>query len=65
MTKLILKLFHLQEHLLQSSGPGPLDSEGVSVEDVLNIISQSIYREGEGEKLIIGHAHFFSCVLLM
>jgi hypothetical protein len=50
MAKLIFQLFHSQEHLLQSSGPGPLDSEGVSVEDVLNIISQSIYREGEGER---------------
>jgi hypothetical protein len=41
--------FFPQDLLLQSTGPGPLDSEGVSVEDVLNIISQSIYREGEGQ----------------
>ena len=37
-----------EEELLLSSQPGPLDKEGKNVEDVLNIISQSIFREGEG-----------------
>ncbi len=34
--------------LLQSTEPGPIDKEGRDVEDVLNVISQSIYREAEG-----------------
>jgi hypothetical protein len=38
-----------EEELLLSSHPGPLDTEGKNVEDVLNIISQSIFREGEGK----------------
>ena len=38
--------------LLQSSEPGPLDKEGKDVEDVLGIISQSIYRAGEGHSLM-------------
>ena len=38
--------------LLQSSEPGPLDKEGKDVEDVLGIISQSIYRAGEGHALM-------------
>lgn len=41
-----------EEELLQSSEPGPLDKEGKNVEDVLNIISQSIFREGEGHILL-------------
>ena len=61
-----------QENLLQSSGPGPLESDGISVEEVLNIISQSIYREGEGSKpfdwkLAPRHSvdrHFFERTLL-
>ncbi len=48
-----------EEELLLSSHPGPLDKEGKNVEDVLNIISQSIFREGEGE-----HAAFFKRHLL-
>jgi hypothetical protein len=39
--------------LLQSTGPGPLDKDGMNVEDVLNIISHSIYREGEGKKELL------------
>ena len=54
----VLQTIFFQEHLLQSSGPGPLDSEGVNVEDVLNIISQSIYREGEG-------THFDTHILML
>ena len=42
-----------EEELLQDTNPGPLESEGKDVEDVLNIISQSIYREGEGTKINI------------
>ena len=38
-----------EEELLQDTIPGPLGLEGKEVEDVLNIISQSIYREGEGK----------------
>ena len=34
------------EILLQSSEPGPLDEKAMDVEDVLNIISQSIFRQG-------------------
>lgn len=41
-----------QDLLLQASSPGPLDKDGINVEDVLNIISQSIYREGEGQVLL-------------
>ena len=41
-----------EDQLLQSSAPGPLDQEGKNVEDVLNIISQSIFREGEGHILL-------------
>ena len=41
-----------EDQLLQSSHPGPLDKEGKNVEDVLNIISQSIFREGEGHILL-------------
>ena len=41
-----------EDQLLQSSAPGPLDKEGKNVEDVLNIISQSIFREGEGHILL-------------
>ena len=33
-----------EEELLQGSDPGPLDADGKDVEDVLNVISQSIYR---------------------
>ena len=42
-----------EEELLQDTNPGPLESEGKDVEDVLNIISQSIYREGEGTEIYI------------
>lgn len=35
--------------LLQMAEPGPLDSEGKDIEQVLSIISNSIYREGEGQ----------------
>lgn len=38
-----------EKELLQMSEPGPLGEEGREVEDVLNIISQSIFREGEGK----------------
>ena len=31
--------------VLQTSEPGPLDETGTDVEDVLNVISQSIFRE--------------------
>lgn len=41
-----------EDQLLQSSQPGPLDKDGKNVEDVLNIISQSIFREGEGHILL-------------
>ncbi len=41
-----------QQEILQSSEPGPLDKEGKNVEDVLNIISQSIFHEGEGHVLL-------------
>ena len=37
-----------EEQLLTYSHPGPLDKDGKNVEDVLNIISQSILHEGEG-----------------
>ena len=36
------------EPMILSSHPGPLGKDGMNVEDVLNIISQSIFREGEG-----------------
>ena len=37
-----------EDELLQDTDPGPLGCDGKDVEDVLNIISQSIYREGDG-----------------
>merc|ERR1719410_2595516 len=37
-----------ESELLQAAEPGPLDPEGKDIEQVLSIISQSIYREGEG-----------------
>ncbi len=39
-----------ESELLQATEPGPMDKEGKDVEDVLNVISQSIYREAEGER---------------
>jgi hypothetical protein len=39
--------------LLQSTAPGPFEKEGKEVEDVLSIISQSIYRAGEGNIIIV------------
>ena len=42
-----------EEQLLTFSHPGPLDKDGKNVEDVLNIISQSILREGEGDCTIL------------
>jgi len=42
-----------QDNLLQLSGPGPLHKNGLKVEEVLNIISHSIYREGEGTRQTI------------
>lgn len=41
-----------EQELLQMSEPGPLGDEGREVEDVLNVISQSIYKEGEGQLLM-------------
>jgi len=41
-----------EELLLTYSHPGPLDKDGKNVEDVLNIISQSILHEGEGHILL-------------
>ena len=38
-----------EEEFLQDTNPGPLGLDGKDVEDVLSIISQSIYREGEGK----------------
>eukprot|EP00092_Neocalanus_flemingeri_P014901 GFUD01016093.1.p1 GENE.GFUD01016093.1~~GFUD01016093.1.p1 ORF type:complete len:800 (+),score=220.63 GFUD01016093.1:61-2460(+) len=38
-----------ESDLLQVAEPGPLDSEGKDIEQVLSIISNSIYREGEGQ----------------
>ncbi len=38
-----------EEEVLQATEPGPLPKEGRDVEEVLNVISQSIYREAEGE----------------
>jgi len=38
-----------ESDLLQISEPGPLDKEGKDIEQVLSIISNSIYREGEGQ----------------
>jgi len=38
-----------ESDLLQISEPGPLDKEGKDIEQVLGIISNSIYREGEGQ----------------
>merc|ERR1719270_1233850 len=35
--------------LLQIAEPGPLEAEGKDIEQVLSIISNSIYREGEGQ----------------
>lgn len=37
-----------EKELLQTKEPGPLEKNGKDVEEVLNIISQSIYREGNG-----------------
>ncbi len=37
-----------ESQLLQSSEPGPLGEDARDVEEVLNVISQSIYREAEG-----------------
>ena len=42
-----------EEEFLQDSNPGPLGFDGKDVEDVLNIISQSIYREGEGNTYLL------------
>jgi len=39
-----------EEEFLQDTNPGPLGLDGKDVEDVLSIISQSIYREGEGKQ---------------
>jgi len=36
------------DEVLQDSEPGPLSQDPKDVEEVLNIISQSIYREGQG-----------------
>ena len=47
-----------EEELLQDTNPGPLGLDGRDVEDVLNIISQSIYREGEGKR-VFKNNHFF------
>ena len=47
-----------EDELLQDTDPGPLGCDGKDVEDVLNIISQSIYREGEG----ISFYHSSNCV---
>ena len=44
-----------EEEFLQDTNPGPLGLEGKDVEDVLNIISQSIYREGEGKNISINN----------
>ena len=38
-----------ESELLQMAEPGPLEAEGRDIEQVLSIISQSIYREGEGQ----------------
>ena len=38
-----------ESELLQVAEPGPLDLEGKDIEQVLSIISHSIYREGEGQ----------------
>jgi len=38
-----------ESELLQVAEPGPLDTEGKDIEQVLSIISHSIYREGEGQ----------------
>ena len=46
------------EEVLQDSAPGPLSEDAKDVEDVINVISQSIYREGQGKHMLIG---FFLC----
>jgi len=38
-----------ESELLQIASPGPLEAEGKDIEQVLSIISNSIYREGEGQ----------------
>jgi hypothetical protein len=38
-----------EAELLQVAEPGPLEAEGKDIEQVLSIISNSIYREGEGQ----------------
>ena len=38
-----------ESELLQVAEPGPLEAEGRDIEQVLSIISHSIYREGEGQ----------------
>jgi len=38
-----------ESDLLQVAEPGPLDNDGKDIEQVLSIISNSIYREGEGQ----------------
>ena len=37
------------DEVLQDSEPGPLSQHPKEVEEVLNVISQSIYREGQGK----------------
>ena len=37
-----------EDEVLQDSEPGPLSQDPKEVEEVLNVISQSIYREGQG-----------------
>ena len=39
-----------EDEVLQDSEPGPLSQDPKEVEEVLNVISQSIYREGQGKK---------------
>ena len=38
-----------EDEVLQDSEPGPLSKDPKDVEEVLNVISQSIYREGQGQ----------------
>ena len=38
-----------EDEVLQDSEPGPLSKDPKDVEEVLNVISQSIYREGQGK----------------
>ena len=40
---------HYDSTQLLATEPGPLDPEGKDIEQVLNIISHSIYRESEGQ----------------